>query len=209
MKRTELIKLKKLLQQETVRRNRINELLSNNLIQEFISLNNLNIQDLPIDDKWIILEELLKEIDITESNGILVCVGSYVTACSICYQETDYYEKEVSFDSGYIKYQRFKDIETNKIYTAYCDGYIRRKFEEHKNLIFPTIPNMSPSEFCHNRYGRLISELKEKYTILNPYNSSKNENGLKEVRKDFFTTAIGYGQPKAKQLILSKYSQMR
>ena len=210
MKRTELIKLKKLLQQETLRRNRIKELLSNNLIQEFISLNNLNIQELPIDDKWIILEELLKKIEITESNGILICVGSYITACSICYQETDYYEKEVSFDNGYIKYQRFKDIETNKIYTAYCDGYIQRKFEEHKNLIFPNIPSMSPNEFCHNRYGRyLTSELKEKYTLLNPYNSSKNGNGFKEVRKDFFTTSIEKGQPKAKQLVLTKYPQMK
>ena len=44
MKRTELIKLKKLLQQETLRRNRIKELLSNNLIQEFMLLNNLNLR---------------------------------------------------------------------------------------------------------------------------------------------------------------------
>ena len=209
MKKSELIKLKKLLQKEIARRDRINELLSNNLIQEFMLLNNLNVQDLSIDDRWIILEELLKEFEITESNGILVCVGCFVTACSICYQETDYYEKEVSFDSGYIKYQRFKDIETNKIYTAYCDGYIQRKFEEHKNLIFPNIPNMSPSEFCHNRYGRLISELKEKYILLNPYNSSKNGNGFKEVRKDFFITAIEKGQPKAKQLVLTKYPQIK
>lgn len=209
MKRTELIKLKKILQKEIVRRNRINELLSNNLIQEFLSLNKIDIQELPIDDKWIILEELLKEFEITESNGILVCIGSFVTACSICYQETNYYEKEVSFDSEYIKYQRFKDIETNQIYTAYCDKYIQRKFEEHKNLIFPNIPNMSPSEFCHNRYGRLTSELKEKYILLNPYNSSKKGNGFKEVRKDFFTTAIENGQPKAKQLVLTKYPQMR
>ena len=209
MKKSELIKLKKLLQKEIARRDRINELLSNNLIQEFMLLNNLNVQDLSIDDRWIILEELLKEFEITESNGILVCVGCFVTACSICYQETDYYEKEVSFDSGYIKYQRFKDIETNKIYTAYCDGYIQRKFEEHKNLIFPNIPNMSPSEFCHNRYGRLTSELKEKYILLNPYNSSKNGNGFKEVRKDFFITAIEKGQPKAKQLVLTKYPQIK
>ena len=209
MKKSELIKLKKLLQKEILRRDRINELLSNNLIQEFMLLNNLNVQDLSIDDKWIILEELLKGFEITESNGILVCVGCFVNACSICYKETDYYEKEVSFDSGYIKYQRFKDIETNKIYTAYCDGYIQRKFEEHKNLIFPNIPNMSPSEFCHNRYGRLTSELKEKYTLLNPYNSSKNGNGFKEVRKDFFITAIEKGQPKAKQLVLTKYPQIK
>ena len=209
MKKAELIRLKKILKQETDRRNKIKKLLSNDLVQEFILLNNLNIQDLPIDDKWLILDELLKDFEITESNGILVCIGNFVTACRICYQETDYYEQEVSFDSEYIKYQRFKHIETNKIYTAFCDSYIQQKYEENKCLIFPNITSMSVSEFCHNRYGRLTSELKEKYTILNPYNSSKNNNGFKEVRKDFFTTAIEKGQQKAKQLVLSKYPQMK
>ena len=208
MKKSELIKLKKLLQKEIARKDRINELLSNDLIQEFIALNNLDIQDLPIDDKWIILEELLKEIDITESNGILVCVGSYVTACSICYQETNYYSREVSFDSGYIEYQQFQDIETSKIYTGYCDSYIQREVDEERKY-YPRM-KIIPSEFWYKRYGRyLTSELKEKYTLLNPYNSSKNGNGFKEVRKDFFTTAIEKGQPKAKQLILTKYPQMK
>ena len=208
MKRTELIKLKKLLQKEITRRDRINELLSNNLIQEFISLNNLNIENLPIDDKWIILEELLKEFEITESNGILVRVGNFITTCSICYQETEYYSREVSFDNEYIEYQKFQDIETSKIYTGYCDSYIQRKVDE-ENKYYPRM-QITPSEFCHKRYGRyLTSELKEKYTLLNPYNSSKNGNGFKEVKKDFFTTAIEKGQPKAKQLVLTKYPQMK
>ena len=208
MKKTELIKLKKLLQKEIARRNRIKELLSNDSIKEFISLNNLNIQELPTDDKWIILEELLKGFEITESNGILVCIGCFVTACSICYQETEYYQSTVSFDSEYKKYQMFKDIETSKIYKTYCDDYIQRLVAEEKEY-YPRM-RIIPSEFCHQRYGRyLTSELKEKYTILNPYNSSKNGNGFEEVRKDFFTTAIEKGQPKAKKLLLAKYPQMR
>lgn len=208
MKRTELTKLKRLLQEETIRRNRIKELMSNNLIQEFISLNNLDIKELPIDDKWSILEGLLKEFEITESNGILVCVGSFITACSICYQETNYYEREVSFDNEYIEYQQFQDIETSKIHTAYCDNYIQRETEE-ENKYYPKM-KIIPSEFCHKRYGRyLVSELMEKYVILNPYNSSKNSNGFKEVQKTFFTTAMEKGQPKAKQLVMSKYSRMR
>lgn len=207
MKKSELIKLKKILQKEIARRDRINELLSNNLIQEFMLLNNLNVQDLPIDDKWIILEELLKEFEITESNGILVCVGSFITDCSICYQETNCYSREVSFDNEYIEYQQFQDIETSKIHTAYCDSYIHREVYE-ENKYYPRM-KITPSEFCHKRYGRLTSELKEKYTLLNPYNSSKNGNGFKEVRKDFFITAIEKGQPKAKQLVLTKYPQIK
>ena len=208
MKKAELIKLKKLLQQETDRRNRINELLSNDLIQEFLSLNNLKINELQLDEKWLILKELLKELQITESNGILVCTGSYLVVCSICYQETDYYTEEVSFDNPYIEYQTFEDIETSKIHTAYTDKHIQSRIEEENK--YCTTIKMSPNEFCHKRYGSyLVSELMDKYTILNPYNSSKNSNGFNEVQKDFFITAIEKGQPKAKQLVLSKYPRMR
>lgn len=208
MKKTELIKLKKLLQQETNRRNRINELLSNDLIQEFISLNNLNINELESDDKWIVLKKLLKEFQITESNGILVCIGSYLTGYSICYQETNYYTEEVEFDNPYIEYQKFKDIETGKIHTAYADKYIQKKVEE-ENKYYPR-EKIIPSEFCHSRYGRyLVSEIMGKNIILNPYNTSKNDNGFQEVQKDFFITAIEKGQPKAKQLVLTKYTKMK
>ena len=58
------------------------------------------------------------------------------------------------------------------------------------------------------RFFSIVKTIEEKYTILNPYNSSKKDNGFKEVQKDFFTTAIEKGQPKAKQLVLSKYPQM-
>lgn len=208
MKKAELIKLKKILEQEITRRNKINELLSNSLIQEFLSLNNLNINELQINDKWLILKELLKEFKITESNGILVCTGNYLTSCSICYQETNYETKEVSFDNPYIEYQMFKDIETSKIHIAYSDKYIQGLVEQENERYHRT--KITPTEFCHSRYGRyLVSELMGKYIILNPYNSSKNNNGFNEVQKDFFITAIEKGQPKAKQLVLSKYSQMR
>ena len=127
MKKSELIKLKKLLQQEITRRNRVNELLSNDLIKEFLTLNNLDIQKFSIEDKWPILEELFKEFEITESNRILVCIKNYIIQCNICYQETSYDTKEVPFDNEYIQYQLFKDIETGKIHTAYTDKYIQRK----------------------------------------------------------------------------------
>ena len=208
MKREELIKLKKLLFQEIDKRNRINELLSYDLIREFLLLNNLNIVKFELDDKWFILEELLKEFQITESNGILVCTGCYLVTCDICYQETNYYSKKVSFDNKYMEYQIFEDIETSKIYKAYCDSYIKKELEEENR--YYTSVGVTLSEFCHKKYGKfLVSELMEKYLILNPYNSSKDSNGIDEVRKDFFTTVIEKGQFKAKQLVLTKYSQMK
>lgn len=207
MKKAELIKLKKLLKSEINRRNRINELLSNNLIQEFLSLNKLDINCLT-KDEWIILEELLKEFKITESNGILVCTACYTTDCIINYQETEYFTRPVSFDSHYVEHHAFKDIETGRICKAYSDSYIHNLvMEENRN--YPR-SYISPSDFCHKRYGMyLVSELKERYTLLNPYNSLENENGFKDVQKDFFTTAIEKGQSKAKQLVLSKYQHMK
>lgn len=208
MKNSELIKLKKLLKEEEGRRRRVNELLSNSLIKEFLLLNNLNVDELEAHDKWLILKELLKNMEITESNGILVCTGSYLITCSICYEETDYDVKEVSFDNPYVRYQIFEDIETGKMYTAYADKYVQEKMEEESK--YYNMLDLNLSDYCHKKYGKyLVSELKDKFIVLNPYNSSKNNNGFEEVQKDFFMEAIEKGQPKAKQLLLSKYPQMR
>lgn len=208
MKREELVKLKRILNNELDRRKRINELLSNNLIHEFILLNDLDINELELDDKWHILNEILKEFPITESNGILVLFKSYITACKICYEDTDYYQEEVEFNNPYIEYQTFKDVETNKVYTAYLDNYIQSKVEE-ENRYYPAI-KMSISEYCHKYYKRrLVSELIKKFIVLNPYNFRENNNGFDEVRKDFFETAINKGQSTAKKLILSKYPIMQ
>jgi len=207
MTQNELVALKKLLKKEQERRKRINELLLNPLIQEFSSLNNLNIQALPNEDRWLILQEILEKFQITESNGILVCTNSYFHDWRINYRETEHYSQEVSFDSEYVEYQFFNDIETGKIHVGYTEDYIRRMIsEEHEYSRRSTV---TPSEFCHDKYGRhLVSEILENHIVLNPYNSSKNCNGFYEVKKDFFETSIDEGQAKAKQLILEKYKRM-
>lgn len=207
MKRAELIKIKRLLQQEVIRRERINELLENNLIKEFMLLNNLNIKELCTTDIWSILDELLEQFQIEESNGILVCIGNYMVDCDITYQDTYHYTRSVPFNSLCTQYQTFRDIETCKLYTGYVDRYIETMLEQ-ENSYYPKIQK-TPSEFCRSRYGKcLVSELKEKYILLNPYNTKENENGFNEVRKVFFETTIENGQTKAKQLVLSKYSRM-
>lgn len=206
MTQNELIALKRLLKKEQNRRKRINELLSNDLIQEFLLLNNLDIDKLESEDRWLILEELLKEFKITETNGILVCTNSFCSELRI-HRETERYSQEVSFDSELVEYQFFKDIETDKIHVGYTEEYIQRMIsEEH---FYSHRATMTPSEYCHDKYGRcLVSELLEKYTVLNPYNKSENSNGFYEVKKDFFETSIKDGQPKAKKLVLSKYPRM-
>ena len=159
----------------------------------------------------IIWKEILNNFEITDTNGILVYINSYMVESRICYEETDYYTKAVPFDDNDAQWQTFKSIETGKHYKGFIDDYIREEFKEAKQYGgYPSISGMSLSEFCHKRYNCcLVSELMQKYTILNPYNSSKNQNGFEEVRKDFFETAITKGQPSAKKLILSKYPIMK
>ena len=211
MKREELIKLKKMYNQELERRIRINQLLKEDNVLEYLKLNGINFERMQIEDTWSIIKELLKNIEITETNSILVHTSNYMLECKICYEETDYYRLPVPFNDNNTEYQTFRNIETGKIYTSCSDDYVKSEFDSNDyKYRFPNKPNMTLNEFCLELHNRLLtSELRQKYTILNPYNNSKNQNGYEEVRKDFFETAITKGQPSAKKLILSKYPLMK
>ena len=213
MKREELIKLKKMYNQELERRTRINQLLKEDNVLEYLKLNGINLERMQIEDMWSIIKELLKNIEITETNSILVHTSNYMLECKMCYEETDYYRITVPFNDNRTEYQTFRNIETGKIYTSCSDDYVKNEFDNNNHsYYFPdkNESNITLSEFCHKFYNRVLtSELRQKYTILNPYNSSKNQNGYEEVRKDFFETAITKGQTSAKKLILSKYPLMK
>ena len=213
MKREELIKLKKMYNQELERRTRINQLLKEDNVLEYLKLNGINLERMQIEDTWSIIKELLKNIEITETNSILVHTSNYMLECKMCYEETDYYRIIVPFNDNKTEYQTFRNIETGKIYTSCSDDYVKNEFDNNNySYYFPdkNESNITLSEFCHKFYNRVLtSELRQKYTILNPYNSSKNQNGYEEVRKDFFETAITKGQTSAKKLILSKYPLMK
>ena len=213
MKREELIKLKKMYNQELERRTRINQLLKEDNVLEYLKLNGINFERMQIEDTWSIIKELLKNIEITETNSILVHTSNYMLECKMCYEENDYYRITVPFDDNKTEYQTFRNIETGKIYTSCSDDYVKNEFDNNNySYYFPdkNESNITLSEFCHKFYNRVLtSELRQKYTILNPYNSSKNQNGYEEVRKDFFETAITKGQTSAKKLILSKYPLMK
>lgn len=213
MKREELIKLKKMYNQELERRTRINQLLKEDNVLEYLKLNGINLERMQIEDTWSIIKELLKNIEITETNSILVHTSNYMLECKMCYEETDYYRIAVSFNDNKTEYQTFRNIETGKIYTSCSDDYVKNEFDNNNySYYFPdkNESNITLSEFCHKFYNHVLtSELRQKYTILNPYNSSKNQNGYEEVRKNFFETVITKGQTSAKKLILSKYPLMK
>lgn len=183
MKKYELVKLKKQLQLEVERRNRINELLETDLIQEFMKLSGVKVQQLNADNIKEILFSILENFTITETNGIYVCTGTFFTDYDICYEETSYYSREIDFDSKYAEYRLYRDIENGQRIRAYMKQSLRTK-------------------------KLLTKEFEESNIVLNPYNSSKNSNGYDEVREKFFMSVIEKGQGKAKKLILDQYSRM-
>ena len=77
MKKSELIKLRKMLKEEVERRNKIKELLSNDSVKEFLNLCKLDAGLSSVDNEWQLVKDLLKNFEITSSNGILVCTGCY------------------------------------------------------------------------------------------------------------------------------------
>ena len=183
MKRNELIKLRELVNEEVKRRERIKDLLKNELVREYLEITNINPIDLDISDIKEIINQILSSFTIIKTNGIYVCTSAWYIGYHICYEETYYYDEYVEIDSEYAEYRTYTDIESNKAITA-----VKQE---------------------HNRYGRaLIANFEANNTILNPYNTNKNQNGYNEVRMDFFETALIKGQTKAKKLILSKYPKL-
>lgn len=174
-----------MLNEEIARRNRIQELLKNDLMKEYISLSHL--EPMKMDSTAIneMLESILQEFTIEKTNGIYVCTGTYFTDWRVCYEETYYTTKQVEFDSEDAEFRIYCDIESDMCVTAY------KKIEKEE-----VYKKITTSEFeCTN-------------IVLNPYNSNQNRNGYSEVRSDFFINAIKYGQPKSKRLLLDKYRRM-
>ncbi len=183
MTRKELIDLRRLLENEKNRRLRINELLQSEEVIEFLKLK--GIEEKPVDiGEWLILRKILEKFEITSTNGIYVCTGTYCIDCSICYEETNWYTEDVDFDSKEREYRMYQDIEDGRIKKAY--------FETPR----------------HGRQVELAMHFERDNLVLNPYNTNKGSNGYYEVREMFFRSAIKSGQAKAKKLVLSKFNRM-
>ena len=182
MKRNELIELRELVNKEINRRERIKELLKNNLIQEYLKITNAKFEELDTNNLQEIINQILSTFTITKTNGIYVCIEAYYIGCDICYEDTNYYSRSVDINSSQAEFRIYTDIENGKIFKA------TSKNENKRIYNYP-----------------LFNEFELNNTVLNPYNTSINNNGYNDVKYDFFETAIKDGQAKAKKLILSKY----
>ena len=179
MRKNELIKLRKLVNDEMLRRKRINELLKNKLVQEYLQITKTNSIDLSIDVNDI-LSRVLELYAITSTNGIYVCTDAYYSYSDLYYELKTI---EVDINSDNAEYKIYKDIESNEEIRA--------------------------QKSDRNRYSEpLISDFEKDNIVLNPYNTYVNNNGFSEVKNDFFIESLNHGQAKARKYILSKYNRL-
>ena len=184
MKKDELIKLKELVNDEVNRRKRVNELLKNELVKEYLELNKIRSSELDSNNINEIINNILSTYTITKTNGIYVCTSAYYIDYHVCYEETESYAKHVPINSSDAAYRIYTDIES---------GERKQAAKDSKNsFLIQTI----------------TTDFEKENIVLNPYNTSKNNNGYREVRMDFFTNAINYGQTKSKKLLLEKYPRL-
>lgn len=185
MKKSELIKLKKELLKEIERRKKIEELLNKIDVQEFLSLTKINYYMIDSSDERTILSEILENFEVSESNGILVCTGTYAIIPTGYYEDDDYKTIHADFDSKYADFRIYTDIENGQKYKAYFDTSLL----EYRN--------------CYN-----ISQFEKDNIVLNPYNTYKDNNGYDEVRLEYFYNSVHFGQPKSKKILLEKYPRI-
>ena len=188
MKREELVRLKRMLNKELERRTKSNLLLQEELVKKYLELNGINAERLQTDDIWSILKEILNDFEITETNGILVCIGAFITDCKITYEDTDYFQRQVPFNYEMPEYMIFKDIETLTNYKGYCDKNIEYLYI-HRSSYYQDLSFYEYFQRIHHN-GKLVSELLQNNIILNPYDGNKIHSNVEEVRKDFFETVI-------------------
>ena len=183
MNSNELYKLRKLVNKEIERRKRIKKLLENDLIKEYIELTNAKVTKLNSNNIQEILNEIIASFSIAKTNGIYVCTRSYYFDWQVCYEDTNYYSKDVEINSKYAENRTYTDIESGKCIEA------TKELSKYDNR-------------------PLIASFEKNNIVLNPYNTWKNKNGYDEVKFLFLKTALKDGQAKAKKLILKKYPQM-
>lgn len=182
MNRNDILIIKKMLEIEKNRTKKLNELLKDKNVIEYLNIKGITEEIKDICDDWYFIKNILKEYKIKETNNIYVLIGTYITDSYINYQETDYYEKEVPFDSEDAEYRLYKNIE---------NGLIRKAYLSEEFFGYPKI---------------LVNEFEQNNIILNPYNSNKNNEIYEQIKKDFFTEIINQGQVKAKKILIKKYS---
>lgn len=182
MKKEELITLQNSVRDEQKKRKRNNELIKNELVQEFIKIHRLGIADESLDIESI-LKYVLKHFEIQETNHIYVLTKVYETRIEDYFENFEY-ECIVDFDSIHATHKEYKDIENCESVKAYIDP---------KNAKIT---------------GFYSKDFEEKYIVLNPNNNKDNNNDYDKVRKEFLLNSLIEGQENAIKKLLKKYPRV-
>ena len=187
MRKEELIKIKKLINEEIFRRKTINELLSLESTKKLLDLTGLKIDFLDYDNIREIIGNIIKDYNICETNNIYVCTRAYYLVDYGNHDRDNYSYSTNINDNECAEYKSYRDIESGK--------YIKA-VKERVNRI---------------EKRPLIEVFEKNNIVLNPYNESSRkhvENGYEEVILEFFYEAYKNGQNKALKKILTKYPRL-
>ncbi len=181
MKREELLHLKEELKKEKEKRERIKELLQENHVQELITLTSTNYSKF-IKDDYELLLKILKDYKVTNTNNIYVATAAYYT--------------ELILNDGLKNIYHYVPIDSEE---AIAKSYLN--IEDGSKI---------QAWISEQAYDRRIetSKFERNNIVLNPYNSSDNNNGYEEVRREFLENALKYGEEESKKLLLEKYPRL-
>ena len=178
MLKSELIRLRELVKAEIARREQINQALDNEEVLRYLGLVGQSTEKFDLNNIQDMLGNILKDFQVTQSNGIYVCTKAYDEDNSgpVLY----YYLPEGS--CGY-DHKHYRDIETGK--------------EVQTNWIYgPSISDFERSHIVLNPYNASYKDEKIR------------ENGYEDVRLDFFAESFKHGQNSAVQYVLKKYPRI-
>ena len=192
MNKSDLITLRKIVNEEIERRTKINELLVDDKVMEYIHLIKGELRFLSTEDIRGILKEFLKDFEVKKSNNIYVCTEATYLHCEICYEETIWDDYNVNIDTKYADTKWYKDIETGEKICA-------KRPRSYDTFGMTTVYNDDKIKIC---------DFENNNIVLNPTNSCNNDNNYMNVRLDFFENAYKLGQAKSKKLLLEKYPRL-
>lgn len=153
---------------------------------ELETLKKANKQKEIIDDYNLVLR-ILTKYKIAETLGIYVCTHASFFRDMISLLDTEVYSEDLDIDTKVADTKFYCDIENDKYIVGTGDKEEALRWKEDRVY---------------------ISDFERENIVLNPYNTSKDLNGLLEVKKIFWENTLKYGQEESKQLLLSKYPKL-
>lgn len=178
MRNSELINLRNQVKKEISKRRQINQYLNNEAVLGYLNLIGETTYKKDLQNIREMLVGILKNFEITETNGIYVCTKAY---------DEDH--------QGPLIYYCRPDSKSIPDYKCYMDIESRKEVST-KMIYGPSIQDFERSHIVLNPYNASYNDKNIK------------DNGYEEVRLDFFEECYHYGQYEAVQKVLRKYPRI-